>query len=146
MNPQIHEAAFNLMVGEQIGKGVNRTVYSCWLSPDWVVKVQHSNGNGYFQNIMEYRLWMRADKKQRRWLAPVKWISACGQVLIMQRTHPIPPSYKLPSRMPDWLCDFKRTNYGLLNGVLVCHDYGLDWPTSVALDRNGSAAAEWRNS
>jgi hypothetical protein len=46
-----------------------------------------------------------------------------GRVLIMRKTEPAPKT-AYPEKMPAFFSDFKRSNYGLLEGRLVCHDYG----------------------
>lgn len=42
----------------------------------------------------------------------------------MRKTTPAPHS-AYPSRMPAFMTDFKFTNYGMYEGRLVCHDYGM---------------------
>ena len=116
-----HES-FHLLCGWQLGGGMSRTVYSCNLLPDSVVKVEERGGN--FQNIVEWETWSRVrDTKFAKWFAPCSWISPTGAVLIMARTS---PAELYPSEMPAFFCDFKRENYGRYNGCLVCHDYGTN--------------------
>lgn len=93
------------------------------MRPDLVAKVE--TGSGSFQNVQEWEFWQAwcETKDVRRWLAPCADISPCGTILLQERTTPIPPG-KFPDKMPDFLTDMKRSNYGLLKGKVVCHDYG----------------------
>jgi hypothetical protein len=112
----------SMLCGKVLGQGVSRVVYEHKHDPALVIKVELASGS--FQNAIEWETW-RALKSTRysRWLAPCHHISPCGQVLIMSRTRPLGAD---PKRMPTWLADFKRTNYGMLYGRPVCHDYGTN--------------------
>ncbi|SOY56850.1 hypothetical protein [Cupriavidus taiwanensis] len=119
-NSFIHRDAFNLLCGDRIGYGMSRSVFSSRLLPDCVVKVEEDAGR--FQNIVEWETWQRVQGTDvEKWFAPCRWISPNGSVLVMARTT---PAIAYPEKMPVFLCDFKRTNYGLYDGRLVCHDYG----------------------
>lgn len=113
---------FRIFCGEVIGSGSARTVYACTIRPDLVVKVETPAES--FQNILEWEFWKTwsHDKVMRKWLAPCEAISSCGTVLLQYRTQPVT---KLPDRMPQWLTDTKRSNYGRFRGRIVCHDYGM---------------------
>lgn len=123
-----HAQAFYLLCGKHLGRGMSREVYECRIDPTLVVKVEERAGS--FQNVVEWETWDRVkDTPYSRWFAECKWISDNGAVLLMERTiQPMPSQY--PDKMPVFLCDFKRTNYGMAkscNGAktwLVCHDYG----------------------
>jgi hypothetical protein len=106
--------------GKKLGGGVGRTVFVYDLNPNFVIKIEESG----FQNVIEWEMWkvVKASPHQR-WLAPVRHISPSGAALLMDRTLPAPRS-KYPKRMPEWIGDYKYSNFGLLNGRLVCHDYG----------------------
>lgn len=110
--------------GREIGYGDGRTVYECAIRPDLVVKIETPSHS--FQNQGEWKFWndWRLDKDVRRWLAPCESISPCGTVLLQRRTEPV-PSGRFPKKLPRFLTDVKRSNFGLLNGRFVCHDYGL---------------------
>lgn len=130
-NPIIWREAFNVLCDERIGYGMSRSVFTSKLLPECVVKIEDSAGR--FQNVVEWETWQRVkDTDYSRWFAACKWISPCGAVLIMERTRPPAPDEFL-DKMPAFLCDFKRTNYGMLapgpsrtgkDDFLVCHDYG----------------------
>lgn len=124
--------AFDLLCDKQLGYGMSRSVFSSKLLPDCVIKVE--DGAGYFQNVVEWETWQRVkDTPASRWFAECKWISGNGAVLIMERTRPAAPT-EFPGKLPVYLCDFKRTNYGMVASStrhgkagpdwFVCHDYG----------------------
>jgi hypothetical protein len=114
---------FRLMVGDRLGSGIGREVFV--MTDDKAKVIKFEAGSHSFQNVMEWETWERLDgTPQAKWLAPCIRISACGTILVMARTEPLPLGFKLPKQVPAFLGDFKRDNYGLLNGKLVCHDYG----------------------
>lgn len=130
MSERCFESAFNLPCGEVVGRGMSRTVYDSPLLPNSVIKVE--TGAHRFQNVVEWETWQRVrDTPASRWFAACEWISADGIVLVMQRTRPPAPS-EFPDRVPLYLTDMKRTNYGMVGErhggdgkqFLVCHDYG----------------------
>lgn len=114
---------FNLFVGEQIGRGCGRTVFSLGLNPDFVAKIECEAGS--FQNILEHQVWQAVEyTKFARWFAPIREISANGTILIQKRTEPIPRD-RLPEKVPSFFTDLKPENWGLIDGKPVCHDYGF---------------------
>ena len=115
---------FRLFAGKQLGYGAGRVVFECLIKPDFVIKVE--NGSKSFQNVMEWETWMdlKHEKQVARWLAPCEEISQCGTVLLMRRTE-VPREKDFPERMPTFLTDTKRTNFGMLGKRFVCHDYGM---------------------
>jgi len=129
--PSIHREVFDLICDDRIGYGMSRTVWTSKLLPDCVVKVEEDAGK--FQNVIEWETWQRVkDTAYSRWFAACRWISPNGSVLIMERTRPPAPK-EFVTHLPAFLCDFKRTNYGMLSpgpkrtgrkDFLVCHDYG----------------------
>jgi hypothetical protein len=131
------EDAFNMLCGDWIGAGIHRTVYDCALKPGWVVKVENQSSR-YFANVMECKFWNDHEsyKPVADWLAPCGNMSPDGRLLLQKRIDPLPLDYALPDRMPKFLCDFKPSNYGLLNGRIVCIDYAMVIPTpSVRLKK-----------
>ena len=129
MSEHIYKEAFYTMCGESIGRGMSREVFECKLRPDLVVKTESTSGR--FQNVVEWETWQRVkDTPFAVHFAPCHSISPCGSVLVMTRTRPAGVD-EFPKLMPAFLCDFKRTNYGVIvekNGSrrLVCHDYGTN--------------------
>lgn len=59
----------------------------------------------------------------------------------MERTRS-PERTKYPAKMPAFFSDFKRTNYGLHNGRLVCHDYGTSLLMQEGLTKR-MKSVEW---
>lgn len=121
-NASVHKDFFNLATKDRIGYGMSREVWSSDLFPDCVIKVEDKTGK--FQNIVEWETWNRVKGTEfEKWFAPCRWISPNGIVLIMEKTAPL---CKYPEKMPVFLGDFKRTNYGSYKGHIVCHDYGTN--------------------
>lgn len=121
-NEGTFEDGFNLLCGHKIDYGMTRTVYECNVDKSLVVKVESADVRTHFQNMMEWFVWQRvAGTEFERWFAPVVEMSPNGRLLLMKRTRPIG---ELPDRMPAFFTDFKPSNYGLLDGRIVCHDYG----------------------
>jgi hypothetical protein len=152
MSENFHfEDAFNLLCGERIAYGMSRTVYTCRLLPAAVVKVETDPQR--FQNIIEWETWQRVrDTHASRWFAACEYISPCGRVLVMQRTRPPAPS-EFPDKVPVFLTDLKRTNYGMVgsedDGIggkqwLVCHDYGTHMLFEHGMSKR-LKKAEWWN-
>jgi len=77
-----------------------------------------------FCNIIEFNSWIDVENtKYSKFFAPCRYISDNGKILIMDKTERL-NHQSYPSRMPSFFSDFKYSNYGLLNGNFVCHDYG----------------------
>jgi len=149
MTERCFESAFNLLCGEVIGRGMSRTVYDSPLLPNSVIKVETAAHQ--FQNVIEWETWERVrDTPASRWFAACEWISPDGIVLVMQRTRPPAPS-EFPDRVPVYLTDMKRTNYGMVGecrgGVgkqlLVCHDYGTHMLFEHGMTKRLKKAAWW---
>lgn len=110
----------DLFCRTEIGSGVARTVYESPLLPGIVIKCELPAQS--FQNITEWETWQEVKHtKWAKWFAPCIEISACGSVLLMKKTEK--PS-KYPDRMPVFMTDLKRANYGLIGRQIVAHDYG----------------------
>lgn len=149
-NSATHRQAFDLLCDELIGRGMSRMVFSSKVVPDCVVKVE--DGAGQFQNVVEWETWQRVkDTPHSRWFAACRWISPNGSILIMERTRPAGMN-EFPDQVPVYLCDFKRTNFGMSQmpdpktgkpaHTFVCHDYG----TNLLFERgmsNRLRKAEW---
>lgn len=113
---------FRLICGDLIGSGVGRSVYTNTLDSDLVIKFEENAGS--FQNVMEWQTWeIVKDTQFAKWFAPCIAISPCGTVLVQKKTT---RADKYPAELPAFLCDIKKSNYGVLkNGDFVCHDYGF---------------------
>lgn len=135
-NPAMHKEAFFLLCNRELGNGMSRQVFDSLVLPNSVIKIEARSR--HFQNVIEYETWERVkDSPMARWFAPVESISSSGSVLIMAKTEPLRME-ELPTKMPRFLCDFKRSNYGLYQGRVVCHDYGTN-----LLMEYGLTKAQW---
>lgn len=121
----IAQDTFHMLCGDKLGGGITREVYRCKFNPDWVLKFECKSSR--FQNVFEWHTWKESQDEEsiRKWLAPCHHISDNGNVLIQSYAAPVPADFKLPKQMPSFLTDFKLDNYGLIDGKLVCRDYGL---------------------
>lgn len=130
-----------LFCGDLLGRGQDRDVYEHTQDPKRVVKVERSAGA--FQNVIEWETWNQVKHMALAdYLAPCHAISSCGVVLIQTRVQPLPPKGDPLLKhlvMPEYLGDFKRSNYGVLNGNVVACDYG----SNVALN-HGAVKAKMR--
>lgn len=124
------EDAFNLLCGDKLGEGIHRTVFTCRLRPDLVVKVENDDEWRYFANVMEMKFWSdhQGYGKVARWLAPCEYMSPDGRVLLQKRVRPLLDESELPAKLPAFLTDVKPENFGLLDGRVVCLDYALNIP------------------
>lgn len=131
---------FDLLVGERLGRGVGREVFACALSPELVLKFEVKGKS--FQNALEWEVWQTFQyaPKLAKWLAPCVAISACGSVLVQKRTYPLRES-ALPRSVPSWLSDLKPDNWGELDGLPVCHDYG--YPHGLIAWKPGMQKTGW---
>lgn len=140
-NTTIAKDLLDLIVGDLIGEGAFRTVYVYKPNPDYVVKFE--TGAQCFQNVIEHYTWGQVEETEfAKWFAPVHLISSCGTVLLMRRTEPLQKS-QLPGKMPGFFTDMKRTNFGMLNGQVVCHDYGANLLMSNGLKKKMVKARWW---
>jgi hypothetical protein len=129
MNEKVFEDCFNLLCGDKIGEGYYRTVYNCKLRPDLVVKVDNDILRE-FSNVQEMKIWCSFQNKKSiaRWLAPCEFLSPDGRLLLQKKCDAVPSHYKLPKRLPLFLQDIKRENFGIFEGRLVCLDYAIVTP------------------
>ena len=133
------------LLGELLGEGISREVYTYGGNPNFVVKIEVT-ATGRFQNVMEYNFWQEAKgcNEIMKWIAPCIRISAHGNFLLQERTMPVTLAelQKRHKRIPIWLSDMKDTNWGRLpNGKIVCHDYGTH--LAVPSMRTATKKAVW---
>lgn len=132
------------MLGDKLGYGVGRQVYLCKINSDYVVKIEDKARS--FQNIAEWDAWDWVSQggapDMAKWLAPCLQISASGSILVQRRVEPLRTS-DLPAKVPAFLADLKLENFGMLNGKVVCCDYGT---IGVSLRRTDKrlVKAVWR--
>ena len=65
-----------------------------------------------------------------------------GHFLVQARTTR-PTHYDWPEKVPAYLTDLKKANFGMLNGRLVCHDYGLHMMREVGIASRRMVKARW---
>ena len=119
---------------------MSRKVFDLPLMPGYVVKVEEDPHR--FQNILEWEAWNTVSYcKEAQWFAPCKAISPNGRVLVMAKTEPAQLS-QYPARIPTFFTDLKYANFGLLNGRLVCHDYGTSLLMTVGINKR-LKKADW---
>jgi hypothetical protein len=124
LGPFLHKELVVMLCGEHLGGGIARQVFAHALDPTLVVKFEGTGGS--FQNVLEWETWYRVKgTKLERWFAPCVAISPCGGVLVQRRTT-VPGASEFPDRLPSFLTDTKRANFGMLDGQLVAHDYGYN--------------------
>lgn len=126
--------AFNLLCDKKIGEGIHRDVFTCRINDALVVKVETDGPFRYFANVMEMKFWSEhADHTAvAQWLAPCEYMSPDGLVMLQRRVEPLRRSDVLPEKLPTFLTDIKRENFGWLDGKIVCVDYAmhLDHPNT----------------
>lgn len=123
---------FNLLTGEYLASGIHRWVYDCPLRSDLVAKVEYSDPDTtrIFANIREWDFWIehKSFEKVARWLAPCEIMSPDGRILLQKRIDPLRATDKLPDKLPAFLTDVKRNNFGWFEGRIVCCDYAITVP------------------
>lgn len=136
------EDAFNLLCRDQLGKGIHRDVFECRINPKLVVKVENDLPWRYFANVHEMKFWNDNQHCEAiaKWLAPCEYLSPDGLILLQRRCEPLRDSDKLPDKLPSFLTDVKKDNYGMLDGRLVCFDYALNIPSPSTRAKK----VEWR--
>ncbi len=124
---QIYKDTFNLICGKLIGEGIHRKVFECKLKPDLVVKVETQTNLRDFANVFEMKFWCNNSHRINvsKWLAPCEYLSPDGFILLQKKCEKLPNDFILPERLPKFLSDVKKENFGLLNGNLVCVDYAI---------------------
>lgn len=142
MNEATYRDAFDILCGKLIGEGIHRRVFECRLRDDLVVKVETESHWRYFANVLEMKFWNdhEAYKKVSDWLAPCEYLSPDGRILLQRKASAIVDLSLLPEQLPSFLTDVKPSNFGLLDGRLVCLDYAMTIPNpSTRLKK-----VEWR--
>ncbi len=121
-NGMLHELGF-FILGPRIGIGTSRDVFEFNLDKSMVVKVENKAGS--FSNVTEWQVWREIKgTKAAKWLAPCAFISQCGSFLIQQKAEDIHDDRRIPKKIPRFLTDVKKENFGIIDGRVVCRDYG----------------------
>jgi hypothetical protein len=130
-----------ILCGELIGEGSARKVYELRTNPDFVIKIETAGRS--FQNVSEYETWQWvAGGPLAKWFAPCQFISPCGLLLVQRKVEPLRIA-ELPPRLPAFLCDLKRENFGLLAKRIVCCDYGTAH-SAIRIASKRLVRAKWR--
>jgi hypothetical protein len=151
--PMVFKECFDILCHRLIGEGSSRRVFSSKVMPECVIKIEEDCGK--FQNVMEWETWQRVrGTPYSHWFAECKWISPNGLVLVMQRTEPAMEK-EYPVKMPAFLSDFKRPNYGIITNytlaklnkpkirTFVCHDYGTNLLMEHGMTSKKMTTADW---
>lgn len=120
-------------IGEQIGSGAYRRVYALRCDPKCVIKIEHAGHE--FCNINEMQVWRQVkDTPIEDWFAPCEQIDEIGLTLIQRRTIPFQCEKEFKEAInlyrdgviPDFFDDVHHGNFGMMDGLPVCHDYGFN--------------------
>lgn len=138
----IGDECYRVLCGKPLGHGDSREVYACAFDDEYVVKIEQ--GARSFDNSVEWALWhdrlSRVEWASKLFAEPVA-ISPCGSVMIQRRTE---PAREFPHWVPDIWGDLKIENFGMLDGRLVCHDFGNSFFNSSQLgEKPRLVQAKW---
>lgn len=126
------QCMLNVLVGKMIGSGAYRRVYEFPADPTIVIKVEHAGRE--FCNIHEWQVWEEVkDTPIGEWFAPCVRIDAYGLALIQRRTKGFDSEAEFKAavaqmpggKLPPFFEDVHYGNFGMLEGRVVCHDYGF---------------------
>ena len=129
---QTRNCALDLFVGDCIGEGSSRSVYELEREPDKVLKVEYAGGT--FHNIMEWKIWQAVrDTPINDWFAECYEIDSWGTALIQRRADIFSSEREFEQALqerrggvlPQFLCDIRYNNFGLIAENVVCVDYGI---------------------
>ena len=135
--PQLQKCALDLFVGEYLGGGVSRRVWALVDNPYEVIKVEYAKS---FCNMLEWTVWqeIQAVPEAAVWFAPCVRIDSWGMALIQKRTKPFESAedfYAAAPELPWFFDDAHWANFGLLDGRVVCHDYGYNHFITACMKR-----------
>lgn len=130
----------DFFLGEYLGSGVSRHVFRSKANQKRVIKIAYDSPR---ENIIEDEVWTRIQfvKKYNKWFSPVHSISPSGYVLEMSYARTI-PSLNYPDKIPAFFTDVNRSNFGWLNGHVVCLDYAANLLMEKGMDC-GNRKVEW---
>lgn len=112
---------FEFICGDLLGIGQHRAVFVYTPDPSCVIKFQRQIGP---QNWLEWQLFHDLfEHANQLLLAPCLRISENGIWLVQRRTQPVPKNFQWPKKIPEFITDTKRPNFGIYKKRLVCHDY-----------------------
>jgi hypothetical protein len=125
-------AVLELLIGDQLGSGAYRRVYELKRDDTLVAKIEYYGKE--FCNIVEMGVWREVRETPiEKWFAPCEAIDSLGLVLFQRRTQPFASRQAFDAEvlrqsttLPDFFDDVHWGNFGMLEGRLVCHDYGFN--------------------
>lgn len=142
---ELVSGACELLFGKHIGSGLHRDVYEYAPDKRYVIKVERDPET--LCNMREFLFWdtILYQDDIKKWLCPVKEMSANGRVLIMQKMQPITEKnkHKIPKKIPVWLSDMKWDNYGFIGDQFVCCDYPFS--SNYALSNVSKSLKNWKS-
>lgn len=137
--PSILRDLASFVCADSLGSGLSRLVFVYRPNPKWVIKIEEKG----FQNVLEQYVWSRVSETEfKQWFAPIIDVSPLGTVILMERTRPARPE-EYPEKVPAFFTDLKRTNWGFLDGRMVCHDYGTNLLVECGLTKRMRKADWW---
>jgi len=130
------------MIGKRLDGGVARDVYGLKFPPEGCASVvKFETVAKSFQNIIEWEVWNQVvGTKWEKWFAPCCSIGDCGIALIQRQTTPL---IAFPKRIPSFMTDNKKCNWGEYEGRPVCHDYGI--MAAISIKGAKMVKVEWRD-
>lgn len=127
----LKNSALRLFIGDSVGSGASRRVYEVKDDPTKVIKLEYT---GYtFHNQMEWLVWKEIkDWPIADWFAKCHDIDGYGNALIQERSVPFTNECDFHDALrrtrggviPRVFDDVHYGNFGIINGVVACHDYG----------------------
>lgn len=139
--PFLAQDGIRFLIGDKLGAGQYREVYSFDFIPNTVIKVCPTKEPA---NFIEYQIWQEIkDTKYAKWFAPCLHISPEGQYLIQKRCRLIKPTDKLPKKLPGFFTDTHTGNFGYIGKQLVCFDYQFI-TRALDISFNENRIVEWQ--
>jgi len=135
----------------EVGRGMNRIVYTSKLFPGTVIKVASTRNlkNAISDNMAELAIWESIEmmpERVKKWFCPCISIGCHGTILFMKYAEICSNASQLPTRVPSFFTDLKVENWGILNGTPVCVDYAKTLVHNVFLNKATRAADWWSSS
>lgn len=128
-NADIMMAYHDLLCGDKIAEGCSRIVYECEYDKSCVIKIHKDIGRLASDNMLEWELWemvKRMTNDVPKWFAPCVRISDNGRILIQKKTTPLTDNqWNSIKKVPAFLSDIKRSNFGMYKGHICMHDYAF---------------------
>lgn len=127
-NADIMMAYHDMLCGDRISEGCSRTVYECAYDKSCVVKIHRDVGRLPSDNILEWELWemVRGMKGVEEWFAPCVEISENGRIPIQKKTTILTDKqWENLTKIPAFLSDIKKSNFGMYKGNICMHDYAF---------------------